>query len=304
MKNFCTKYITKGVLLILLVILIGGSAYGAYEYSKLWKSNSYNLTKITSLEANLEIVRANLETTKGYLSETELAKLDLESELDFQQERVEDISEKFEEVSDTVQILDKLSKTDKELLQKYSKVYFLNEHFIPDSLATVQTTHTYSNYQTEQIHAKAFPHLIKMLDDAAAAGVPLYVKSGYRSFGEQSELKSYYTVVYGSGANTFAADQGYSEHQLGTTADLIGPGSGGILDEGFANTPQYTWLQKNAHKYGFTLSYPQGNSYYVFEPWHWRYVGVKLATALYNDGSHFYDWDQRDINEYLISIFD
>jgi hypothetical protein len=63
-------------------------------------------------------------------------------------------------------------------------------------------------------------------------------------------------------------------------------------------------MQKNAYKYGFVLSYPKGNVYYVFEPWHWRFVGEKLAADLNKSGDYFYDWDQRKIDTYLVNVFD
>lgn len=142
-----------------------------------------------------------------------------------------------------------------------------------------------------------------MLDAAKDDGIDLKVLSAYRSFDEQISVKQSHTVVYGSGANTFSADQGYSEHQLGTTVDLTTPEINGAY-ESFADTDAYQWLQKNAYKYGFILSYPEGNAYYVFEPWHWRFVGVDLARDLHRKGDNFYDWDQRKIDEYLIKIFD
>jgi D-alanyl-D-alanine carboxypeptidase len=87
-------------------------------------------------------------------------------------------------------------------------------------------------------------------------------------------LKSQYRVTYGAGtANSFSADQGYSEHQLGTTVDFTTPKVGGTLT-GFDKTDSYKWLQNNAYKYGFILSYPSSNGYYIFEPWHWRFVGL------------------------------
>ena len=78
-----------------------------------------------------------------------------------------------------------------------------------------------------------------------------------------------------------------------------------INDKLYSNlTPAYQWMTDNAHKYGFVLSYPKDNSYYVYEPWHWRFVGVKLATDLHNQGKNFYDLDQRVIDTYLVNIFD
>ena len=73
---------------------------------------------------------------------------------------------------------------------------------------------------------------------------------------------------------------------------------------GFDKTPGYPWLQAHAHEHGFILSYPKGNGHFVFEPWHWRYVGVELATRLHEDGKYFYDLDQRLIDTYLISFND
>jgi hypothetical protein len=61
----------------------------------------------------------------------------------------------------------------------------------------------------------------------------------------------------------------------------------------------------NAHRYGFILSYPEGNDFYIFEPWHWRFVGRDLARHLdRNEDETFYTMDQRDINEYLLEIFE
>ena len=142
-----------------------------------------------------------------------------------------------------------------------------------------------------------------MVKDAKADGVDLWVVSAYRSFETQAELKSAYTVTYGSGANAFSADQGFSEHQLGTTLDFTTKGLGGGLS-GFGNTEAYQWLLEHAHQYGFTLSYPEGNSYYMYEPWHWRFVGEDLAKDLHRANAHFYDWDQRKIDGYLVNIFD
>ncbi len=206
--------------------------------------------------------------------------------------------------TNTVSTLQKLSKTDPQLLVKYSKVFFLSENYIPDRLSEIPDSYRYSTNKVLTIHTQVLPHLQQMIDDAASAGVKFYSFSAYRSFNEQKALKGDYSVTYGAGtANQFSADQGYSEHQLGTALDFIAPGQGGAL-EGFDKVPAYNWLNQNAYKYGFVLSYPKDNKYYVFEPWHWRFVGVKLATDLHNQGKRFYDLEQRDIDEYLANIFD
>lgn len=207
-------------------------------------------------------------------------------------------------VSGTVQSLEKLSKLDPELLLKYSKVFFLNENYIPISLTEISKNYKYDEDRGMQIHSDVWPSLEEMIEDAEDDGVEIFVFSSFRSFGEQGTLKGQYTITYGGdGANRFSADQGYSEHQLGTTVDFITTGIDGSLS-GFEKTDAYDWLLKNAHKYGFTLSYPEGNGYYVFEPWHWRFVGTDLARHLLRNDLSFYDLEQREIDEYLISIFE
>ena len=198
--------------------------------------------------------------------------------------------------------LDKLARTDPELLQKYSKIYFLNENYIPSALTQIPTEWTYGS-QEEYFHRELWDELEELMEDARDDGVELRVISGYRAFEKQAQLKAAYTVRYGSGANAFSADQGYSEHQLGTTVDFTTEELGGnftVIDD----TKAFEWLTKNAHKYGFVLSYPDGNAFYVYEPWHWRYVGKKLAEDLHDGSMTFYDLDQRELDEYLINFYD
>lgn len=247
-------------------------------------------TKITHLQQDLALSQ-NRNTN---LSETLVA----------EQSKNAFFSEQIKVVAGTVANLDKLSKTDKELLQKYSKIYFLNENYIPEKLSSIKPEHLYYPERTAQIHTQALPFLERLLASAANDKIDIQVISAYRSFGEQSLIKSNYTFLYGAGsANQFSADQGYSEHQLGTTLDFTTSETGANFSE-FENSPAYAWLKSNAHLYGFTLSYPENNSYYEFEPWHWRFVGVELATRLRNESKHFYDFDQREIDKYLIKIFD
>lgn len=207
------------------------------------------------------------------------------------------------EIAGTVGKLDKLSKTDKELLQKYSKVYFLNENYVPEDLISIPPDYLYEKDKETKMHTKTFPYLQSMIVAAKADGINLEIISAYRSFGEQSSLKNNYTVVYGSGANKFSADQGYSEHQLGTAIDFTTLELGANFTA-FEKLDAYKWLLDNAYKYGFIVSYPKGNAYYQFEPWHWRFVGKSLANMLHQENKNFYDVDQRTIDNYLINIFD
>jgi LAS superfamily LD-carboxypeptidase LdcB len=249
------------------------------------------------LSQNLTDLRAQTVGLSDTLSSTQ-------QNIDAVKTQVGGVEQTVGSISGTVGTLQKLSQIDPELLKKYSKVYFMNENYVPAHLIDIPDDNLYSVLDPEQFTTEAWPFLKMLLDTAKRDGVTLYIKSAYRSFWEQQSLKSSYTVTYGAGtANSFSADQGYSEHQLGTTVDFITTGLGGQV-VGFDGTEPYQWLLANAYRFGFILSYPKGNSFYVYEPWHWRFVGVKLATYLYDNKLNFYDEDQREIDAYLVNIFD
>ena len=303
---------------ILAIVLILTAVYSYSLYAKLTDARATAVARdaefaktlavhnetLTALDARIRELEALLGETKTILEETIEEKDELAEDFDREKDRNEAFEDQIDKIGSTVGTLDKLAKTDKELLQKYSKVYFLNEHYTPPKLTEIPAELVYTEGgDPEFLHAQAFPFFKKMVAAALEDGVKLWVVSAFRSFDEQRALKGAYTVTYGSGANTFSADQGYSEHQLGTTIDLTTEGIGGGLTN-FETTQAYAWLEKNAHTYGFVLSYPKGNAYYVFEPWHWRFVGTDLARDLHKKGKSFYDMDQREIDEYLISLFD
>lgn len=273
----------------LVVLLVAALSYGGYQYYKL--SGDYQSTR-----SELVMTTTDYESLQASTAE-------LKSVLEAEQKKNGTFESQIRAISGTVGSLDKLAKTDTELLQKYSRVFFLNEHYVPSALVAIDPAFRYPEDKVLQIHAQVASHLTDLFEAAHKDGVDLYATSAYRSFSSQAQLKSSYTVRYGTGANAFSADQGYSEHQLGTTLDFTTKKSGGSF-LGFEATAAYAWLTKNAYRYGFVLSYPKGNSYYVYEPWHWRYVGIPLASRLQEDKEYFYDLSQRDIDTYLISIFD
>ena len=269
--------------------LIGFIAYGFYGYKNLEKAFGLALEVNEALKTELE----NAEQDKVTLSET----------LEEKESIIENFSGQISSITSTVGTLEKLAATDEELLKKYSRVYFLNENYVPAKLTDIPEEHLTSTATNYLINADVWPFLRRLLNEAERDDVDLLIASAFRSFGTQGALNTSYKVTYGTGANQFSAEQGYSEHQLGTTVDFTSSVLGANFS-GFAKDPAYEWLKDNAHRYGFTLSYPEGNTYYKYEPWHWRFVGVELATDLHQDGKHFYDLDQREIDKYLIKLFD
>lgn len=283
---------------IFFILVIASLFYLNYKQANELETLRDDLTSTTTdFNIKLATLQASLATTTSELASKVTDQLDKNAFFE----------KKIIGISMTVDTLDKLTKTDRELLQKYSKVYFLNENYIPMRLSDIDAKYVQSPEKTLKFHSLVLPYLTKMLADEEntyASSTSLKVVSAYRSFDEQAGIKSAYALTYGTGANKFSADQGYSEHQLGTTVDLTTPGQNPPLTTSFENTVAYVWLINNAYRYGFIMSYPKSNTYYQYEPWHWRFVGIKLATYLHDQNKNFYDLDQRTIDTYLVNIFD
>lgn len=282
---------------IFTVLLVGGVLYGAYVFMTTSQALKTAEQELVTNREKISALEKQNEELGGTLSLTQAEKDQLGKDLEDEQRNSDRLAERADKYK-------KLALTDKQLLAKYSKVYFLNENYSPTKLADIEDNYVLPSGKKLQFLDPALPYLEDLLDDADYAGVNLRVVSAYRSFDEQMALKSTYKVIYGAGtANSFSADQGYSEHQLGTTVDFGTPTVPGAMAS-FENTTAYKWLLENAHKYGFVISYPKSNSYYIYEPWHWRFVGEDLAGDLHSDKKNFYDLDQREIDSYLIKIFD
>jgi len=299
MKKFFTRIFDKDIfpILIIGICLFSIFLYTDYRFSLIENQleiiNQDNLSMKNNFQNKIKNLEEVVSGTKTSLTDV----------IQQGQEKSNLLESQFNEITNTVGVLSKLSSTDPELLKKYSKVYFLNEHYVPISLSDISEEDRSTKSTNFKILSDVLPHLEDLIDAGNEENINVRAQSAYRSFATQYNLKATYKVTYGVGANKFSADQGYSEHQLGTAIDLTTMKTDGAL-EGFDKTPEYKWLLENAYKYGFVISYPAGNTYYKFEPWHWRFVGVALATKLHDDDINFYDMDQRIIDSYLANIFD
>lgn len=121
--------------------------------------------------------------------------------------------------------------------------------------------------------------LSKLISDAKSDNVDIEITSAFRSFEIQEIL---YAERMEKVEKESIAKPGHSEHQLGTTIDFTSPEIKSISASiDFKNTPAYKWLLDNAYKYGFVMSYPSDrDTGYIFEPWHWRYLGVEAAEDI------------------------
>lgn len=129
---------------------------------------------------------------------------------------------------------------------------------------------------------EAYDALTEMEIAAAEDGISLFIVSGYRSYDDQDVIYNRYVSQDGKAeADRYSARPGHSEHQTGYAFDL------NSLEEYFADTPEGIWLAENCHKYGFIIRYPKGKEHitgYMYEPWHVRYLGVDIATSVYESG--------------------
>ncbi len=124
---------------------------------------------------------------------------------------------------------------------------------------------------------------------SAEAGLTLVVQNAYRSYATQVSLHERLVGQLGrERARAQSAMPGYSEHQTGLTADIMAANGACTIQECFATTPEGQWLAENAWRFGYHLRYPQGATDvtgYIFEPWHYRYVGLDLAAELRATGT-------------------
>lgn len=306
--------ILKTFIALFALSIFGVLGYAGYQYRQIADELARVNTEKDSVsqqgtkqaegfQGSIKQLEDNIKQKDAYITFLEGENADLTKSLADERGKTQDFEQQVSIIGKTITEIQKIQNTDAELLKKYSKVYFLNENYKPAALTTVPSDELVEPKKIVEIHAKVAPFLKEMINAANATGTPIRIISGFRSFEDQKSLKTTYRVTYGAGANKFSADQGYSEHQLGTTVDLSTEKLGLAYTQ-FADTKAYQWMLDHAHEFGFILSYPKGNVSYQYEPWHWRFVGVALATGLHNQGIHFYDMEQRTIDTYIGKLFD
>lgn len=171
-----------------------------------------------------------------------------------------------------------------DLLAPVNKKTTLKSAYVPGDLKPIPS-HMNPSYDM-LLRAEALQALEELYRAAAEEEVILHVRSAYRSYATQEYLFNDYALRYGpEEANKFSARPGQSEHQLGTTVDF--GGTEHDFTAAFAQTKQGLWLADNAYRFGFVLSYPEGKmaiTGYIYEPWHYRYIGREMALEWKNSG--------------------
>lgn len=157
-----------------------------------------------------------------------------------------------------------------------NKKYTLNENYIPEV----------SEVEGKYLRPYVIDSYLKMKNEALTAGVNLNLGSTYRSYYGQVEVfNSYLNQDSYENVITYSAYPGTSEHQTGLVIDFSENGACDYT-QCFENTLSGSWLKENAYKYGFILRFPKGKEHitgYMYEPWHYRYVGVDDAKKIHNN---------------------
>lgn len=165
------------------------------------------------------------------------------------------------------------------LVNKYHK---LSNDYVPSDLEKINSKYQWLG-RSNELRKDARKAFEKMCEAATKDNIYIYAGSGYRSY--QTQLYLYNTYVKRDGfkaAETYSARASYSEHQTGLAMDIAN--KSGFISK---NDKEYNWLVKNSYKYGFILRYPEGKENitgYMYEEWHYRYLGTTLAKEVYDSG--------------------
>lgn len=157
----------------------------------------------------------------------------------------------------------------------------LTSDYIPYDLEVIDI-----NYSCEDkyLRHEARINFEKLAKKAKEEGFNIIAVSTYRSYDYQERLYNKYVIDKGFYyADMASARAGHSEHQTGLAVDVA---NSNLDYDNFEDTKEFNWMKNNAHKYGFILRYPKGMFHitgFKYEPWHYRYVGIDIATYIYKN---------------------
>lgn len=173
-----------------------------------------------------------------------------------------------------------------------------NQNPLPDNYdSIIDTTLVYTSWREYYMDSRMADYMKRMIEDAAADGINLEIVSAYRTIEyQQQNFDNSYQQRLDSGmteeeayADTAreVALPGKSEHNAGLSADIMSNEYTSMDDDGFKDTEAFAWLSEHAADYGFILRYPENKYEYtniIFEPWHYRFVGVYYAHEIKESG--------------------
>ena len=156
-----------------------------------------------------------------------------------------------------------------------NKYHLLNKDFQANDIVNVSSTYGYAN---NSLNKEAYEAFKQLANDAKKEGHTIVILSSYRTYEYQEKLWNR------DKDDDYVARPGSSEHITGLAIDVSDFND---KNDSFKDTESYTWMVNNAHKYGYILRYPENKENitgYSYEAWHYRYLGIDLATKVYNEG--------------------
>ena len=209
-----------------------------------------------------------------------------------------DKNPKVEYPTDISQYIDYINSTDPYIFTLLNKQNPADKDFPEDKDSLLEIPAEYRKSDTIYLHKIALNALIPMMDEMFAQEInDVFVTSAYRRYDKQQQLFDSYVQKYITN-NGWSYDKAYaevlkdtalpgqSEHQTGLCVDFM-TRSMNSLDNSFENTEAFAWLKENSWKYGFVLRYAaekESKTGYVYESWHYRFVGFEAASIIYQTG--------------------
>ncbi len=189
-----------------------------------------------------------------------------------------------------------------------NKKNLLPRNYCPKNLVvTDQNENNFHKYKDPNlkpmVRADIYPYIQLMINDAKRDGVEFIIDSGYRSYNYQQVLLDNLIKEKGAEAYTLIALPGSSEHQTGLAIDIAYYHNGVYDDNVKGEDKEAIWLANNSYKYGFILRYPKDKENitgFQYEPWHFRFVGLKLAEKLYKTNMTLDEYYSKKINNTLV----
>ena len=183
-------------------------------------------------------------------------------------------------------LTDVLEYDDGDLLVLVNKYHGVLPTYEPKGM--VQLPSGMGTWDDLSLKKKAYKAYLKMYEAAKEEGFDLKVCSAYRSYDGQQQLFTSALANYSEEyAHMYSAYPGRSEHHTGLAVDITSASMDWGLRQDFADYPDGKWLYEHCQDYGFILRYPEGKediTGYMYEPWHFRYVGKKVAKEIMKKG--------------------
>ncbi|MBR6472841.1 MAG: M15 family metallopeptidase [Firmicutes bacterium] len=183
-------------------------------------------------------------------------------------------------------LIDVLTYDDGDLLVLVNKYHGTVPDYKPVDMVAIDPS--LGTWNDMSLKKEAYDAYLEMYNDAKAQGYDIKICSAYRSYDGQQSLHLNALAAYSADfARMYSAYPGRSEHHTGLAVDITSASMGWGLKQDFADYADGKWLYDHCQDYGFILRYTKDGediTGYMYEPWHFRYVGEEAAKEIMEQG--------------------